>query len=187
MQQYKKWFAFIFAAIAIVSLFYWQTKGEETAAVSYTENPKQEEQTEEEKESSVVVDIKGAVRNEGVYELPAGTRVKEAVEKAGGLLPEADTATVNLAQFVHDQMLVHIPRKGEKPHMPAATVQQKIAINIASKEELQNIPGIGPAKAERIIRYREEHGPFRKVEDLLEVEGIGEKSLEKIKEQIVVP
>ncbi|GAA3321642.1 hypothetical protein GCM10020331_038300 [Ectobacillus funiculus] len=62
-----------------------------------------------------------------------------------------------------------------------------MAINIATKEELEKIPGIGPKKAESILRYREEHGSFRKFEDLLEVEGIGEKSLEKLKDEIIVP
>ncbi len=129
------------------------------------------------------------MQREGVYELREGSRVKDGIEKAGGFLPEADVTQVNLAQIMQDQMLLYIPKKGERLHETTLPVQQsgKISINQASKEQLENITGIGPRKAEAIIKYREEHGAFQKIEDLLEIDGIGEKSLEKMKDQIMIP
>jgi competence protein ComEA len=120
------------------------------------------------------------------------------IGKAGGLLERADYKRINQAQLLKDEMVIYVPKKGEKvKDLPgtagAATTAgttstgsgvEKIAINSADESELQKLPGIGPAKAKAIISYREEHGPFQKVEDLLEVSGIGEKSLEKIKEQV---
>lgn len=137
-----------------------------------------------------MIDIKGAVYREGVYEVGAGARVKDGIEKAGGFLPEADMGKVNLAQLMQDQMLLYVPRKGEQvqgANLPSGRQEEKIQINVASKEQLEKITGIGPRKAENILKYREEHGPFQKMEDLLEVDGIGEKSLEKIKDKIIIP
>ncbi|WP_081414981.1 helix-hairpin-helix domain-containing protein [Ectobacillus panaciterrae] len=169
-------------------MFYWNTQ---ETALPAAPAPQKEEKKETRKEtkkeiSTAMIDVKGAVKREGVYEMQAGARVRDAIGEAGGFLPEADASKVNLAQFVQDQMLLYVPKKGEQ--QGAITSQpQKIVVNIATKEELEKIPGIGPKKAESILKYREQHGPFQKAEDLLEVDGIGEKSLEKIKEQIIVP
>ncbi|SFC52456.1 competence protein ComEA [Bacillus sp. 491mf] len=192
----RKWFV-LFAAIGIVIiLFLWQTKDGQKQAVMKVEanaNAKMEEKKEKTKgtesklqSKTILVDTKGAVNHEGVYELQSGARVKDAVEKAGGFLPEADITKVNLAQLVQDQMLIYVPKKGEALANGAPLSDGKIQINIATKEQLEKISGIGPRKAENIIKYREQHGPFQKVEDLLEVDGIGEKSLEKIKDEIIV-
>lgn len=118
-----------------------------------------------------------------------GDRVKDAIEKAGGFLPEADRKKVNLAQMVQDQMILYVPNKNEQVQEAAAASQGegKVQINAASKEQLEKITGIGSRKAESILKYREEHGPFQKIEDLLEIDGIGVKSLEKIKDQIIIP
>lgn len=192
----RKWLV-LFAAIGVVSiLFVWQTKGgQEQPAVKVEAKSKIEERKEKTKviepkleSKTIIVDAKGAVHREGVYELQSGARVKDAVEKAGGFLPEADVTKVNLAQLVQDQMVIYVPKKGEQ----IATVngaplsEGKIQINTATKDQLEKISGIGPRKAENIIKYREQHGPFQKVEDLLEVDGIGEKSLEKMKDEIIV-
>lgn len=187
MDKLKKWGILILAICTVLGLFYWNTKEQRNTTASSPIEPQVKEREEKQEESIAVMDIKGAVRQEGVYEMPAGARVKDAIEKAGGFLPEADTAKVNLAQYVHDQMLLYVPHKGEQVASAQPEEQQKIAINLATKEELEQIAGIGPKKAESIIRYREQHGPFQKAEDLLEVDGIGEKSLETIKEYIVVP
>lgn len=188
MERYIKWGVLAIAILFLLFLFYWQTNQEKQ------EEPlpivsKQEQKTEvpELEISFVIADIKGAVKNEGVYELPNGSRVKEAIERAGGLLPDAETGSINLAQLVHDQMMIVVPRKGEQLPASPSSEGGKVAINIATREELEQIPGIGPKKAESILRYREEHGSFRQFEDLLEVEGIGEKSLEKLKDEIIVP
>ncbi|ENQ3104173.1 helix-hairpin-helix domain-containing protein [Bacillus cereus] len=190
----RKWFV-LFAAIGIVViLFLWQTKhGQKQAVMKVEANAKMEEKKEKTKgtesklqSKTILVDTKGAVNHEGVYELQSGARVKDAVEKAGGFLPEADITKVNLAQLVQDQMLIYVPKKGEALANGAPLSDGKIQINIATKEQLEKISGIGPRKAENIIKYREQHGPFQKVEDLLEVDGIGEKSLEKMKDEIIV-
>ncbi|SFJ35867.1 competence protein ComEA [Bacillus sp. 71mf] len=192
----RKWFV-LFAAIGVISiLFVWQTKGgQEQSAVKVEANSRMEERKEKTKvtepklqSKTIIVDTKGAVHREGIYELQSGARVKDAVEKAGGFLPEADATKVNLAQLVQDQMVIYVPKKGEQ----IATVNEaplsegKIQINTATKDQLEKISGIGPRKAENIIKYREQHGPFQKIEDLLEVDGIGEKSLEKMKDEIIV-
>lgn len=193
----RKWLV-LFAAIGIVGiLFLWQTKaGQEQAAVKVEAKSKIEERKEKTKgtesklqSKTILVDTKGAIYREGVYELQSGARVKDAVEKAGGFLPEADITKVNLAQLVQDQMVIYVPKKGEQIAAAngAPLPEGKIQINTATKEQLEKISGIGPRKAENIIKYREQHGPFQKVEDLLEVDGIGEKSLEKMKDEIIVP
>lgn len=193
----RKWIVLFGAIAVVIILFLWQTKGgQEQAAVrveakakTKTEERKEKTKVTESKLQSktIIVDTKGAVYREGVYELQSGARVKDAVEKAGGFLPEADITKVNLAQIVQDQMMIYVPKKGEAAVNGLPVPDGKIQINIATKEQLEKITGIGPRKAENIIKYREQHGPFQKVEDLLEVDGIGEKSLEKIKDEINVP
>lgn len=152
-------------------------------------------------ETPVVVDVKGAVKRPGVYALPAGSRVVDAVNEAGGFLEEADPERINLAQPLTDGMAFRVPFKGEEEvpnDGPAAAFSSgtgisggagmaaKININTATAAELDTLPGIGPAKAEAIIQYRTEHGPFRHVDELLEVPGIGEKTLQNLRELITV-
>ncbi|UOY94069.1 helix-hairpin-helix domain-containing protein [Ectobacillus sp. JY-23] len=184
IEVYKKWLVLGVVVCVILCLFFLgvHQKKDESVPISTPQ-----EQMKEAEQTVLFVDIKGAVAREGVYEFSKGTRVKDAIAKAGGLLPEGDSSKINLAQFIHDQMLLYVPNKTDPGAVPVAPQTNKIAINIASKEEIEKIPGIGPKKAESIIRYREEHGPFQTIEDLLEVDGIGEKSLTNIKEQIVVP
>lgn len=142
-----------------------------------------------EQKRTIIIDVKGAVNKEGVYEMKEGDRVKDAVQKAGGFLSEVDMKKVNLAQIVQDQMLLYIPSKNESEQgmFTSSKEDGKIRINTAAKEQLEKITGIGSRKAESILKYREEHGPFQKIEDLLEIDGIGAKSLEKIKDQIIIP
>ncbi|KEK26257.1 helix-hairpin-helix domain-containing protein [Bacillus gaemokensis] len=193
----KKWFALLGAVGVVVVLFIWQTKYQaEQPIVKVDTNVKSDEKKgklklaeSKEQKKVIMIDIKGAVKREGVYEMREGARVKDGIEKAGGFLPEADVAKVNLAQIVQDQMLLNIPRKGEQVQGAEVSSHQsgKVQINAASKEQLEKITGVGPRKAESILKYREAHGPFQKIEDLLEVDGIGEKFLEKIKDQIIIP
>nr|WP_029427558.1 MULTISPECIES: helix-hairpin-helix domain-containing protein [Bacillus] len=194
----KKWLALLGAVGVVFILFMWQTKQQAVQpTVKLDTNVKSEERKSKLKvaesngqKKTIMIDIKGAVYREGVYEVGAGARVKDGIEKAGGFLPEADMGKVNLAQLMQDQMLLYVPRKGEQvqgANLPSGRKEEKIQINVASKEQLEKIMGIGPRKAENILKYREEHGPFQKMEDLLEVDGIGEKSLEKIKDKIIIP
>lgn len=141
----------------------------------------------------VVVDIKGEVKNPGVYTLEHDARVYDLIELAGGFTEKAVVNEINLAQKVYDEMVLYVPKQGAENNLTVPVTTQRnsrdtgVAINRATVEEIMQLNGIGPAKAEAIISYREEHGPFQSVEELLEVSGIGEKTLEKIRDQIIIP
>jgi competence protein ComEA len=141
--------------------------------------------------TKVVVDIKGAIALPGVYELAEGSRVQDVIEMAGGLLAEADEFQLNLAQLLQDEMLIYVPKEGEDLQVrfnysvSNNNADGKIAINRVDESKLEQLPGIGPAKAALIISHREEHGPFKGIEDLQQVSGIGPKSAEKLAEYIV--
>ncbi len=138
--------------------------------------------------------VSGAVRNPDVYLLPPGSIVKDALVAAGGATSQADLDNINLALPLQDGMHVLVPRKGETPapssaSSPVLNVTSstgRININTASQEELETLPGIGPSLARRIIQYREANGPFRNIEDILQVKGIGEATFERIKNLITV-
>ncbi|WP_245830908.1 helix-hairpin-helix domain-containing protein [Sediminibacillus massiliensis] len=138
-----------------------------------------------------IVDIKGEVRKPGVYEADADNRVGDLIEMAGGFTEDADEDFVNLAVKIHDEMMIHVPKKGDEDKLITEWSKEEsespLRINLASEEELTALSGIGPSKAAAIITYREENGPFNEVKDLLNVTGIGEKTLEKIEEEILVP
>ncbi|WP_235848404.1 helix-hairpin-helix domain-containing protein [Litchfieldia alkalitelluris] len=135
----------------------------------------------------MMVDVKGEVIQQGVYELEEGARVQDAVKMAGGFTKDADLLQVNLAELIYDEMVIYVPKVGDEVNAPQSNeINGKVQINRASIEELQTLTGIGPSKAAAIKAYIEEQGPLKTVEDLLNVTGIGEKTLEKIKEQIVV-
>lgn len=193
IEKVKKWGILLCVIGVLFSMFYWNTNGGKTQPLpaKSIESEKVTKKSEEVKSESIVIDIKGAVKSEGVYEMSQGDRVKKAIEKAGGFSNDADVKKINLAQYVQDQMLLYVPHVGEQggvaQEQQGKQGKKKVAINLATKEEIETIVGIGPTKAESIIRYREQKGPFKKVEDLLEVDGIGEKSLEKMKEEIIVP
>lgn len=197
----RKAVLFIVGAIGtvVLAVIFFTNKRDDDLSAMFVEPTLQEEDRketenhapEEKKPSIFKVDIKGAVSRPGVYEVMEGERVIDVIERAGGFLENADSLQVNLSQRVHDEMVIYVPAQGET--IPVATFQPassgtnngKININTASATELQSLPGIGPQKAEAIIHYREENGPFQKVEDLMKVSGIGEKTFEKLKEHIV--
>ncbi len=136
----------------------------------------------------IMVDICGEVLNPGVIKLKAGDRVVDAVDLAGGLLETADRKQINLARVLTDGEQIYIPKVGEEVNFAVATGNEsgKININTASEEELKSINGIGDALAKRIIEYREEHGPFKDIQEITNVSGIGEKKFDNMKEQICV-
>lgn len=135
----------------------------------------------------IVIDLKGAVKKPGVYEMRAGERVHHLLKKAGGTVKNAEEKQVNLAAVLQDGMVIYIPYEGEEGVQTGAGGEaETVNINTASTEELQAIPGVGPSKAEAITAYREENGPFQTVEDITNVSGIGEKTFEKIKSSISV-
>lgn len=145
-----------------------------------------------EENNTIFIEVKGAVTKPGVYELKNGDRVLTAIELAGGYLPESDSKTINHAQKVEDEMIIYVPMIGEELEIPAnsssmdSSGNQLVNINKADMQGLTSLPGIGPAKAEAIISYREENGGFKSVQDLMEVTGIGEKTFEKLETYITV-
>lgn len=162
----------------------------------YEEEIEEKEEKNEELNSLFKVDIKGAVKNPGVYSAQKGERVVDLITKAGGFTENADQNQVNLAQYVEDEMVIYVPQKGEisesitnssfSTSANSSSNQGKININKANETELQTIPGIGPSKAKAIIEYREQNGPFQQIEDIQNVSGIGEKTFEKLKDFITV-
>ncbi len=139
---------------------------------------------EEVEQLPVVVHVSGQVANPGVYELDSDARVMDAIDAAGGGLETADLHRLNLAEFVHDGQRIHVPAlPGENPEEED---DGRININTADQFRLQQLPGIGPALAARIVDYRERHGGFASIEDIMKVSGIGEATFENIREYISV-
>lgn len=158
-------------------------------------NELQQDKKENQTEVKMLVDVKGAVNHPGVYEVMEDERVIDVIEKAGGLKEGADEAKVNFAQRVEDEMVLYIPLFGEEAtdvtiatgsNEGQATEEGVVNINLATLEELQTLPGIGPSKAQAIITFREENGSYQKIDDLKLVAGIGEKTFEKLQEFIKV-
>ena len=121
--------------------------------------------------------------------LPAGSRVSDAVNAAGGLLPTADSTSVNMAKKLEDGAQVNV--RSQANTAPAATQAAKgndgrININTADEKALDELPGVGPATAKRIIEYRESNGPFAAPEDLKKVRGIGDAKFEKMKDKVAI-
>lgn len=137
----------------------------------------------------------GAVQAPEVYLLPPGSLVRDAIRAAGGPAPDADLDRINLARELSDQQQIYVPRRGEEnqapptsegvPH-PTVTVSLRVNINTATMEELQRLPRVGPALAQRIIAYREMYGPFQTPEDLMKVPGIGESIFAAVRDYITV-
>lgn len=195
---------FIFIVIAVVVIFLIFVGKKETSSplsasliTSDLEEPIEEapltEEAPAEQAQTAVVDVKGEVMKPGIYEIQEGDRIQDIIERADGFTENADILQVNLAQIVQDEMVVLIPAVGQEEEAAvneSAGEQEnngKIKINTASSEELTQLPGIGPAKAEAIIAHRDNHGLFQAPEDLLEISGIGEKTLETLIEHIQVP
>ena len=155
---------------------------------------------------SVVVHVTGAVSRPGVVTLPPGSRVTDAINAVGGASAEADTQQLNLARVLTDGEQIRVPRIGEVLPEPAPqpggdaasgarTAPGKsggggasgtININTASASELEKLPGIGPALAQRIVEHRDSHGPFASVDALTDVPGVGKAKLEGLREQATV-
>ena len=132
--------------------------------------------------SLIAVHVKGAVAEPGLYWLAPDSRVDDAVQAAGGALPEADLDNVNLAAFVSDGSQLYVPFAGESED----AVSGPLNINTATEAQLEALDGIGETKARAIVEYRESRGDFASVEQLTRVDGIGDATLDKIREQICV-
>ena len=161
-----------------------------------------EENTNVEANSEIYVDIGGCVYNPGVYKVKQGTRLFEVIEKAGGLTEKADTNNINRAEAVYDgqKILIHATESSFDQETDNALTNEnptsdgyitsgnngKININTANFDKLQEIPGVGPSTAQKIIDYRQNVGRFTSIEDIKNVSGIGDKTFANMKEYITV-
>ncbi|WP_444685100.1 helix-hairpin-helix domain-containing protein [Alkalicoccus luteus] len=176
-------------AALLAAVFLLQTDAGPESSVQSADNEEQTESASEPapEDGPVVIEIKGEVVSPGVYTLPYGSRTVDAVEIAGGHTEQADLLAVNLAAVLMDEMSIHVPSQLDEsmseqaPADPAAEASGgTVSLNQADANMLQTLPGIGPAKSEAIIQYREEHGSFASLDQLTQVPGIGEKTLESI-------
>lgn len=131
--------------------------------------------------ASMIVDVSGKVVRPGIVHLPRGARVKDAIQKAGGVLPGANVSTLNFAAALSDGEQVQVdPASGKSTFIANKSAGTKININQADEAELQSLPHIGPVMAARIVAYRKSHGAFQNLDDLNAVQGIGAKTIEKL-------
>lgn len=174
---------------------------EETAQEESQDQAEQQssETRSETNQSTIYVHITGEVVSPGMYQLPGGSRVSQAIDAAGGLTEAADDRSINLARELSDgeqiivtskQMQTDLEKQGSNSttanDQSFSSATQKVNINTATKEELMTLDGVGEATAEKIIVYRQEHGSFSSIEEIKEVSGIGDKKYEAIKESITV-
>ncbi len=158
---------------------------------------KDSENQEKISDSKIVVDIKGAVKEPKEYELKAGSRVRDLIEIAGGLTPEADEEKIYFSKILEDEQCIKIYKIGEEvldseievegqheKSTEAVDSKGKININKATVDELMTIPGIGQVKAQSIVDYRNKNGKFNSVDELTNITGIGVKTLEKLRDKV---
>lgn len=205
LMEYKKVLSIICGVLAVIVIILvgrgmMASSTKEKVMVTNAVNTTRVEETTTMMPQNCYVDIKGEVLRPGVYEFSCESRMQEVIKKAGGFTEEADETKINLAQKISDQMQIIVPNlhskqeggvtegnseKGNSSHtILSNSKQEMVNINTATLEELQTIKGIGKKKAEAILQYRKEHGPFRRKEDLLQVKGIGKKALEAIESQV---
>lgn len=141
---------------------------------------------------TIFVHIDGAVNSPGIYEIPKGTRVFELIKIAGDETLDADLSKINLSLILKDEQKLLVPFKISSEELVAENIYNKssksstISINYSGVGELETLPGIGPAMAQKIVSYREENGYFNSIEEIKNVSGIGEAKYNKIKDYISV-
>lgn len=193
--RYRPYLLMLFLfVIVLAGTIYFLRRPEPSAMVITTPTPKPTPTM-----ATLVVDVRGAVSNPGVYTLPAGSRVQDALALAGDVLANADTRTLNLARKLNDGEQIYVPAQGEATPVPPASSRSatsrtptpavpagKININTATLAELDALPGIGASIGQRIIDYRTQNGNFQKIDDLKKVRGIGDALFAQIKDLITV-
>lgn len=211
LDRFKFYIPFVIVAFIVCLLFFFTEDKEKEElpmdlehepSISTLEVDNEEKSEEKDAVEIAIVDLKGEVKRPGVYQVEIDERVEKVIELAGGFTDQADLRQINLAQKVQDEMVIYVPAMDEDMDSLTAGASltssagreaqsrengDGIRVNVATEEELTNLQGIGPAKAQAIIQYREENGPFQELEDLLEVNGIGEKTLENMQDQVILP
>ncbi len=195
LARYRPYIAMLFLFLVVLGGTIWALRQPAPAALTIiTPTPRPTPTT-----ASVIVDVRGAVAQPGVYTLIAGSRVQDALAQAGNVLPNAETRNLNLARKVNDGEQIYVPTVDQAtvPPPPASGKSNSsnaatktpigiININTATLEELDALPGIGPSIAQRIIDFREQNGAFKQIEDVKKVRGIGDALFGDIKDMITV-
>lgn len=197
MPMYKKSLLVLFciALFASVSTFYYLYTQEDTTPI-ITDNMQTQTQDKQE-DTTITVYVSGEVNSPGLVELPSDSRIDDAIKACGDFTPLADKAKINLAQKLTDGMQIQVDSKtpvnnsneqvnDTNSNIPSNNNSSSnlININTATKEDLDTLPGIGPATAQKIIDYRQEHGNFSSIEDIKNVKGIGEAKFNKMQDKI---
>ena len=190
-------------ALAVAAVLLLQRGDEAAPVVVVAPEPATPEATSQ----AILVQVSGAVVSPGVLAMREGDRVMDVIAAAGGLQADADLQAINLARRVEDEAHYHVPHVGEAPAISAQPAAEQptghggprqdarpssgrsnalIDLNTASLQELDSLPDIGPITAERIIEYRNANGPFSAVDDVMEVSGIGPKTLESIRYLVTI-
>ncbi len=180
----RRWlwlFGAVFAALLAVSYFVFGDAGKTPAPLVVRKDIAEETP----RGSRVFVYVAGAVVKPGVYEMASTARTYEAVEAAGGFLPYAEEESVDLAAPLADGMTIRVPLSPHRTEM-AAPGEAKVNLNTASLLELRTLPGVGESTAAKILEWREKHGGFKKVEDLMEVPSIGQGRFAKVADRITI-
>jgi len=199
-ERLKKFLPLILATLAtvfVLAIYFSQSNNEQADAWEGNESAFQQATEDSEKTTEetgkIIVDIKGEINKPGVYELEGDARVKEVILEAGGLTKQSEEKQLNLAEKLQDQQMIYIPNKEEAEEMAidgdketGDNNEDMIDINAADINELQKISGVGPAKAQAIVDYREENGAFESVDELNEISGFGEKTVEKLRDSIKI-
>lgn len=186
------------ASLIMMTIFYLNQSTSSIDSVSldsYVENEREVTEIEEienveEQVNHYIVDVKGQVKFPGVYEVEEHLRVHDVIQLAGGFLEMANETAINLAQKISDEMVIYVPHLDEEINNTSTDAwspsqdEKKVSLNQATTGELETLPGIGPSKAAAIIKYREEVGTFKSIDELTNVSGIGEKTLEKLRDSL---
>ena len=196
MPMYKKSLLVLFciALFASVSTFYYLYTQEDTTPI-ITDNMQTQTQDKQE-DTTITVYVSGEVNSPGLVELPSDSRIADAIKACGDFTPLADKAKINLAKKLTDGIQIQVSSKtpvnnsNEQVNDTNSNIPNNnsssnlININTATKEDLDTLPGIGPATAQKIIDYRQEHGNFSSIEDIKNVKGIGEAKFSRMQDKI---
>lgn len=190
----EKWKQVIIGVVVVLFLgvgyLFYSKEPEERVVDEFVVDSEEEIPAETVERLKIVVYVTGAVESPNVYTVPEGARVGDVLSLAV-LTDEADPEQLNLAQLLVDGVKIIVPKKGEEPiaqEVPSTELEPNgVHVNSATKDELMSVPGIGPAKADAILNHLKENGPFKTYEDLGDVKGFGEKTLESMKPYLLVP